>query len=32
MLDYTGLTMPDVLASDFRTRTFHPEDFDKARE
>jgi formate hydrogenlyase transcriptional activator len=32
MLEYTGLTMPDVLASDFRTRTFHPEDFDKARE
>jgi formate hydrogenlyase transcriptional activator len=32
MLDYTGLTMPDVLASDFRTRTFHPEDFDRVRE
>jgi formate hydrogenlyase transcriptional activator len=32
MLDYTGLTMQDVLASDFRTRTFHPEDFDRARE
>jgi formate hydrogenlyase transcriptional activator len=32
MLDYTGLTMQDVLASDFRTRTFHPDDFDRARE
>jgi len=32
MLDYTGLTMQDVLASDFRARTFHPEDLDRARE
>jgi formate hydrogenlyase transcriptional activator len=32
MLDYTGLTMQDVLASDFRARTFHPEDFDRVRE
>jgi formate hydrogenlyase transcriptional activator len=32
MLDYTGLTMQNVLASDFRARTFHPEDFDRVRE
>ena len=32
MLDYTGLTMQDVLASDFRARTFHPEDLDRVRE
>src|SRR6266436_3533018 len=32
MLDYTGLTMQDVLASDCRARTFHPEDFDRVRE
>jgi len=25
MLDYTGLTMQDVLASDFRARTYHPK-------
>jgi formate hydrogenlyase transcriptional activator len=32
MLDYTGLTMQDVLASDFRARTFHPEDLDRVGE
>ena len=32
MLDYTGLSMEDVVASDFRARTFHPEDLDRARE
>jgi len=32
MLDYTGLTMQDVLASDFRARTFHPEDLERVRE
>jgi formate hydrogenlyase transcriptional activator len=32
MLDYTGLTVQDVLASDFRARTFHPEDLDRVRE
>src|SRR5882672_7693040 len=26
VLDYTGLTMPDVLAGDFLSRLFHPED------
>jgi hypothetical protein len=25
VLDYTGLTMEDVLTSDFRARIFHPE-------
>jgi formate hydrogenlyase transcriptional activator len=32
MLDYTGLTMQDVLASDFRARTFHPEDLERVGE
>jgi formate hydrogenlyase transcriptional activator len=32
MLDYTGLTMQDVVASDFRARTYHPEDIDRVRE
>jgi formate hydrogenlyase transcriptional activator len=32
MLDYTGLTMQDVVASDFRARTYHPEDLDRVRE
>jgi len=26
VLDYTGLTMPDLLAGDFLSRLFHPED------
>ena len=32
MLDYTGLSMEDVVASDFRARTYHPEDLDRLRE
>jgi formate hydrogenlyase transcriptional activator len=32
MLDYIGLTMQDVVASDFRARIFHPEDLDRLRE
>jgi formate hydrogenlyase transcriptional activator len=32
VLDYTGLTMADVLASDFRARIFHPEDLKYVRE
>jgi formate hydrogenlyase transcriptional activator len=32
MLDDTGLTMQDVLTSDFRARLFHPEDLDGARK
>ncbi|HVR22796.1 MAG TPA: sigma 54-interacting transcriptional regulator [Candidatus Polarisedimenticolia bacterium] len=32
MLDYTGLTMQDVLASGFRARTFHPEDLERVGE
>ena len=32
MLDYTGLTMQDVLASEFRARTFHPEDLERVGE
>ena len=31
-LDYTGLTMADVVSSDFRTRIFHPEDLERVRE
>jgi formate hydrogenlyase transcriptional activator len=32
VLDYSGLTMQDVVTSDFRARIFHPEDLDKLRE
>ncbi|HXN93216.1 MAG TPA: sigma 54-interacting transcriptional regulator, partial [Candidatus Acidoferrales bacterium] len=32
MLDYIGLTMQDVVASDFRARIFHPEDLERLRE
>src|ERR1700752_3256712 len=32
VLDYTGLTMADVLTSDFRARIFHPEDLERAGE
>jgi formate hydrogenlyase transcriptional activator len=32
MLDYTGLTMQDVVGSDFRARTYHPEDLERVRE
>jgi formate hydrogenlyase transcriptional activator len=32
MLDYTGLSMEDVVASDFRARTYHPEDLERVRE
>ncbi len=32
MLDYTGLTMQDVVNSDFRARIFHPEDLERLRE
>jgi formate hydrogenlyase transcriptional activator len=31
VLDYTGLTMQDVVASDFRARIFHPEDLERLR-
>src|SRR5437870_616939 len=31
-LDYTGLTMADVISSDFRTRIFHPEDLKRVRD
>ena len=31
-LDYTGLTMADVISSDFRMRIFHPEDLERVRE
>src|SRR5229473_2777137 len=31
-LDYTGLTMEDVVASDFRARIFHPDDIERLRE
>ena len=32
VLDYTGLTIEDVIASDFRERIFHPEDLTRLRE
>src|SRR5712691_4607419 len=32
VLDYTGLTMQDVVTSDFRARIFHPEDLERLRE
>jgi len=32
VLEYTGLTMQEVLSSEFRTRMFHPEDVEKVRE
>ena len=31
-MDYTGLTMADVLKEDYRARVFHPEDLDRIRE
>src|ERR1700758_2196820 len=32
VLEYTGLTMQEVLSSEFRARMFHPEDVEKMRE
>jgi formate hydrogenlyase transcriptional activator len=32
MLDFTGLSMEAVMAADFRTRFFHPEDVERLRE
>jgi formate hydrogenlyase transcriptional activator len=32
VLDYTGLTMEDVITSHFRARIFHPEDLERLRE
>jgi PAS domain S-box-containing protein len=32
VLDYTGLTMEDVLGSDFHARIFHPEDLERVRD
>ncbi len=32
VLDYTGLTIEDVIASDFRKKIFHPEDLARLRE
>jgi formate hydrogenlyase transcriptional activator len=32
VLDYTGLTMQDVVTSDFRAKIFHAEDLEKLRE
>src|SRR6266481_7308032 len=32
VLDYTGLTIDDVMKSDFRDRVFHPEDIDRLRD
>src|SRR6185295_6713485 len=29
ILDYTGLTIDDVISSDFRARIFHPEDLER---
>ena len=32
ILDYTGLTIDDVIASDFRARIFHPEDLERLHD
>jgi formate hydrogenlyase transcriptional activator len=32
ILDYTGLTIDDVLSSDFRARIFHPEDLGRLHD
>jgi formate hydrogenlyase transcriptional activator len=32
VLEYTGLSVEDVMTSDFRARIFHPEDLEKVRE
>jgi formate hydrogenlyase transcriptional activator len=32
VLDYTGLTIDDVICPDFRSRIIHPEDFDRLRD
>src|SRR5260370_7241195 len=32
VLDYTGLTVADVMRPDFRDRVFHPEDVERFRE
>jgi len=32
VLDYTGLTIGDVMNSDFRDRVFHPEDIERLRD
>jgi formate hydrogenlyase transcriptional activator len=32
VLDYTGLSVEDVMTSDFLARIFHPEDIEKVRE
>jgi formate hydrogenlyase transcriptional activator len=31
-LDYTGLTIADVVSLDFRARIFHPEDLERVRD
>src|SRR5215472_13943866 len=32
MLDFSGLTMREVMAADFRTRFFHPEDVERLHD
>jgi formate hydrogenlyase transcriptional activator len=32
VLDYTGLTIDDVTCPDFRSRTIHPDDFERLRD
>jgi len=32
LLDYTGLTIDDVISSDFRARIFHPEDLERLHD
>ena len=32
LLDYIGLTIDDVISSDFRARIFHPEDLERLRD
>jgi formate hydrogenlyase transcriptional activator len=32
MLEYSGLSLEDVMADDFRARLVHPDDFEKSRD
>src|SRR5437870_13149928 len=32
MLDYTGLTLDEVMAADFRARVYHPDDVEKLHD
>jgi formate hydrogenlyase transcriptional activator len=32
LLDYSGLSLDEILAGDFRTKVFHPEDIDRVQD